>query len=331
MAVRHARGRLARWVERVSPSSLQRYRRAKRASVRVVRGATTTVANTAPGLRAQEKLDLRKRSFERAYRDAAWTSTGESLSGDGSSLVATEQLRQALPDALVELGVDTLLDVPCGDWNWMSRVDLPVKRYIGGDLLQSVVEANQRRYADERHAFCVIDLCGDPLPQADLLLCRDAWIHFSYVDIRRALANICRAEITYVATTTFPETKRNEDLVTGIRWRHLNLEAAPFDFPPPQRSLPKVSIDQIKSWLCGESISCVRFCGRVIGRALSCRRGACVDRVLGRRRGRVGARAARFRQDASRRLCDAGCSRGRDRVVRCRGPRVGARSGNGTR
>jgi hypothetical protein len=216
------------WVERLSPNSLARVRKAHMA-----------VANTAPGRWARDTLGLRKRSFERAYRDGAWTSTGESLSGDGSSLAATERLRQALPGVLVELGVDTLLDVPCGDWNWMSRVDLPVTRYVGGDLLPSLVEANQRRYADERHEFRVIDLCRDPLPPADLLLCRDALIHFSYADVWRAIANICSAEITFLAATTFPQTERNKDLVTGTRWRHLNLEIPPFNLPPPRLSLPE--------------------------------------------------------------------------------------------
>jgi hypothetical protein len=186
---------------------------------------------------AGNELDSRAEAFEQAYRSGIWTSTGESLSGDGSSLAYTEELRRALPDALRELGVRTLLDVPCGDWNWMSQIDLPVERYIGGDLVPAVVEENEARFGNAQTEFRVIDLCVDALPAADLLLCRDALVHFSYADIWRAISNVLDSEITFLATTTFPGTKENADLVTGIHWRHLNLEAAPFRFPPPLRSL----------------------------------------------------------------------------------------------
>ena len=78
----------------------------------------------------------------------------------------------------------------------------------------------------------MLDLTRDALPPADLLLCRDCLVHLSYADIRRALANVARSGIPYVLTTTFPGAKANEDIVTGD-WRVINLEAAPFGFPPP--------------------------------------------------------------------------------------------------
>lgn len=195
--------------------------------------------NSAAGIKLSDRLGLRRHAFERAYRTAAWTRTGESLSGDGSSMEATAQLRAALPQALRELGVRVILDVPCGDWNWMRHMDLPVDRYIGGDLVPALVERNRTRFASARHEFCEIDLCTTPLPSADLLLCRDALIHFSYADIWRAMDNVARARITFLATTTFPATATNEDVISGIGWRHLNLQAAPFNFPAPLASLPE--------------------------------------------------------------------------------------------
>jgi len=194
--------------------------------------------STGPGIKLADRFGLRRRAFERAYGSGAWTRTGESLSGTGSGLEATEQVRAALPGAIRDLAVRVLLDVPCGDWNWMRHVDLPVDRYIGGDLLPSIVERNRARFGSERHQFREIDLCTDRLPDADLLLCRDALIHFANADIWRAINNVARSKITFLATTTFPATPRNKDLISGIRWRHLNLQAAPFNFPPPLTSLP---------------------------------------------------------------------------------------------
>lgn len=82
----------------------------------------------------------------------------------------------------------------------------------------------------------MLDLTTSPLPAADLLLCRDALVHLSFADIGRALANLRRAAIPWLLTTTFPEEPSNEDIVTGD-WRPLNLERAPFHFPPPARLL----------------------------------------------------------------------------------------------
>ena len=196
---------------------------------------------------ARDRLRWRARVFERAYKTGVWTSTGEARSGDGSSLAFTESLRQALPATLRELDVDTLLDVPCGDWNWMSQVELPVTSYIGGDLVEAVVEENQRRYGNRQRSFRVIDICTDALPSADMLLCRDALVHFSLADIMQTLRNISRSEITYVAMTSFPTTLVNADQVTGLSWRPINLEAAPFHFPAPLCLIPEGPIAKTRS------------------------------------------------------------------------------------
>lgn len=187
----------------------------------------------------------RDRRFNRAFQTGVWTTTGESVSGNGSSLAATERLRAALPQALKDLGVKTLLDVPCGDWNWMSQVDLPVERYVGGDIVIPLIRRNQERFGNSQRFFRRIDLCADKLPEADLLLCRDALIHFSYRDIWRVIANLKKAKIKYIATTTFPETDVNTNQVTGIPWRHINLEAPPFSFPKPFMTLVDNRPDQI--------------------------------------------------------------------------------------
>ena len=61
--------------------------------------------------------------FTKYYEDQLWGSE-ESVSGCGSTIANTEELRTTLPQLLADLNVSTLLDVPCGDFNWMSKVDL---------------------------------------------------------------------------------------------------------------------------------------------------------------------------------------------------------------
>jgi hypothetical protein len=169
--------------------------------------------------------------FQDIYRRNHWAGSA-SPSGAGASPDQTSHLRTALPALLRQLAVDTLLDLPCGDYSWMRLVDLPVASYIGADLLAELVHPLQRANTDANHRFLVLDLTCDVLPAADLLFCRDCLVHLSFADIRRALGNVLRSGIGHLVTTTFPECYVNEDIVTGD-WRPLNLERAPFDFPPP--------------------------------------------------------------------------------------------------
>jgi len=169
--------------------------------------------------------------FRDIYRRNHWSGP-ESRSGLGAGPDQTAVLSTALPDLLRRLGVGVLLDLPCGDYGWMGRIELPVARYIGADLLPELIEPLQARFGDARHSFRVLDLTRDALPEADLILCRDCLVHLSFSDIRRALGSVLRAGIPWLLTTTFPRCEVNEEIVTGD-WRPLDLERPPFELPAP--------------------------------------------------------------------------------------------------
>ncbi len=173
--------------------------------------------------------------FRHAWRENLW-SGAESKSGPGSGLDQTLVLRTELPALFRQLRVKSVLDVPCGDWRWMSAVNLGEVDYTGGDLLEELVESNRQRFGGPRRRFLRLDLTSSTLPAADLILCRDCLVHLSFADIAKALQNIARGNISYLLTTTFPGQARNLDIVTGD-WRPINLEAKPFGFPKPLRLL----------------------------------------------------------------------------------------------
>ena len=175
-------------------------------------------------------LSLQKR-FERIYETNLW-SDPESRSGVGSSLDATRVLRTELPRALRRLEARTLLDVPCGDFTWMEHVDLTGIAYTGGDIVPTIVEQNNRLHANATRRFVTLDLTTDPLPAADVLLCRDCLVHLSYANIRAVLANVTRSSVRYLLTTSFPGRNDNYDVVDGD-WHALDLQAPPFSFPEP--------------------------------------------------------------------------------------------------
>jgi hypothetical protein len=170
-------------------------------------------------------------TFRHIYQTNHWCGS-DSVSGEGASSSQTQQIEAKLPALLKTLQVDVLLDLPCGDFSWMQLIDLPVSRYIGADIVSELILENQKRYGSQKRQFMIMDLTSEPLPTADLLLCRDCFVHLSFGDIFSALNNIKRSQITYLLTTTFPNCEDNEDITTGD-WRLLNLEKPPFSFPTP--------------------------------------------------------------------------------------------------
>src|SRR5690349_22298590 len=194
------------------------------------RAITVAERRFAEQKRELEKLGLQER-FERIYHTNLWADP-ETRSGVGSNLDSTRVLREKLPDALRSLGTRVLLDVPCGDFTWMERVDLSSIDYIGGDIVHSIVEANRAHKAGPRRSFVELDLTRDELPDADVLLCRDCLVHLSYANIARVFDNVRRSRIRYILMTSFPGRGDNADVEDGD-WRPLDFEAPPFSFPEP--------------------------------------------------------------------------------------------------
>ncbi len=214
-----------------------------------------TVAERRFAERATEltSLDLPAR-FARMYETNLWDGT-ESRSGDGSSLASTAGVRAGLPNLIRRLEVARLLDVPCGDFHWMAHVDLAgagVVGYVGGDVVDAIVEANNARYGGVGRCFVRVDLTSGPLPMvagqpADAVLCRDCLVHLSFENIAAALANFARSGSAWLVTTTFPELKANKDCEDGD-WRALNFELAPFNWAPPAELLVEGCTEAEGGW-----------------------------------------------------------------------------------
>jgi hypothetical protein len=205
-------------------------------------GIVFSIAKVIPGVpqiyrslrHRYKRHQLQKKSVSRVFNDIFahndW-SGNESVSGLGSSLSQTRVLIETLPSLFKQHGIETILDIPCGDFHWMKHVDLKPFTYIGADIVAAVIDRN-KQYETEGLSFQHLDLIQDKLPQVDVIFCRDCMVHLAYRDLNRALVNICNSGSTYLLATTFPARERNNDIATG-EWRPLNLNKAPFNFPQP--------------------------------------------------------------------------------------------------
>ncbi|HYV25564.1 MAG TPA: class I SAM-dependent methyltransferase [Pyrinomonadaceae bacterium] len=172
-----------------------------------------------------------KTTFTRIYENNCWADP-ESVSGRGSTLARTEVIRHALPVLLESIGAKSLLDAACGDFNWMRHVDLSGIEYSGADVVPELVSRNCRLYGGKGKSFAVLDITRDPLPEVDVILCRDCLIHLSSKHVRAAIANFKRSNSSFLLATTHTTITQNEDTQSGCG-RLVNLQLSPFNFPPP--------------------------------------------------------------------------------------------------
>jgi hypothetical protein len=175
-------------------------------------------------------------AFAEIFRDRKWGGDIQSFSGTGANLEQTRVVRDELPKLCAELGVVRLLDIPCGDFSWMQHTDLTGISYIGADIVKEIVDRNAEQFGNGTigRQFLHLNLCEDPLPDADLILCRDCLVHLSNNDVFKALRNIHRSHARYLLTTTFANRDQNVDIPTG-EWRTLDLSLEPFLFPSPTK------------------------------------------------------------------------------------------------
>ena len=170
--------------------------------------------------------------------------------GSGSTLEYTKLLRDTLPDFLIKHNITSMLDAPCGDFSWMSLVEFPPKfRYLGGDIVNFMVEDNQSKYPNQE--FRVFDLTTDKLPNVDVLFCRDCLFHLSEDDIKKVFDNVLASNVKYIMTTSYIESIRysNQNIQTGA-FREINLEKEPFNLPAPIDSLDDGPTGRIERRLC---------------------------------------------------------------------------------
>lgn len=171
-------------------------------------------------------------TFVSIHQSNFWGSE-ESISGVGSDLIQTKVVIEELSKLLQkDAAINSILDIPCGDFNWMKFVNLESIEYTGADIVKALIEKNNTQYEAKNIKFVHLDLIKDPLPEVDLILVRDCLVHLSESLVFEALENIKRSNIKYLLTTSFTNRTNNKDIQTGD-WRPLNLQIAPFNLPEP--------------------------------------------------------------------------------------------------
>jgi hypothetical protein len=176
--------------------------------------------------------------FSDVYANRAWVvgDDQDSASGEGSTSAATSDLLGRLSGFLADVGCRRLVDIGCGDFNWMRNVEGDFE-YLGLDVVPTVIRRNSAEYANPRRRFVCLDATSVQIPSGDVAICREVLFHLSFRDGLRLLRNIKAANFKYVLLTTEQSVWFNSDIRNGEH-RRINLSKAPFRFPKPYAELP---------------------------------------------------------------------------------------------
>jgi len=182
--------------------------------------------------------------FSAIYEGKVWSFGRDDipLSGTGSSIEATAGLRTALPQIVRRLGAGRMVDVGCGDFVWMSRIDLPCD-YVGVDIVPWLIARNAEMYASPTRDFVTRDVVIEPAPPGDLILCREVLFHLSLADGIAALRNMLDSGCSHLLLTTDRVTSFNADIESGD-FRLINLEKRPYRLPAPAERIEDGAISK---------------------------------------------------------------------------------------
>lgn len=170
----------------------------------------------------------------------------ESVNGPGSTLGATEYLREWLPDVFASYEIKTMLDAPCGDTNWMRRVDLGDVRYVGWDVDPILIVQNSDSPEWQgRATFQSVSLLEvEAVPCFDLIFCRDFFQHLPNEAIVEVLGKFVVSGSSYLITNHYVRSNNwnhdcpldsghygainKNELLPGYYYRPVNIEQTPF-------------------------------------------------------------------------------------------------------
>lgn len=185
--------------------------------------------------------EQRQDIFFNIFHNNLWHGT-ESISGTGSSLETTATLRLFLPTIIKMIDAKTVVDVGCGDFNWMRTMALDLEYYVGIDIVPNLIQKNNELYTNDKRIFMCLDIVKDAIPNADIIICRDVLQHLPLEDGIKVLTNIKKSDAKYLLTTNYFNTTVNTNIGTGNFYK-INLLIHPFNLSRPLLAFEELSAE----------------------------------------------------------------------------------------
>jgi hypothetical protein len=131
-----------------------------------------------------------EQTFERVYSEGWWGDGADFDSGDGSVETVAGTYVETIRGFVAEHGIGSIVDVGCGDFRVGSQLQAPGLRYLGVDVVESLIERNRKLHEDDRIGFACLNVIRERPPQAELALVRQVLQHLSNDEIASVLENV---------------------------------------------------------------------------------------------------------------------------------------------
>ena len=189
-----------------------------------------------------DKTNLKKKVFTSIYKSHHWVqdedilpSENISVSGHGSN-INTEQfinLKKNFNDFIHDYKIESILDMPCGDFLWMKEILKDKKiNYLGIDIVRELIEKNNKKFQNNDINFENHDIVKySPRKSFDLIIIRDLFIHIDNSDILEILNKIKNIDFKFIALNSY-DNKINTNVIIG-KHRKINLLNHPFNLKKP--------------------------------------------------------------------------------------------------
>ena len=166
-----------------------------------------------------------REQFEEIYDQNKWGYG----SGAGSLPNHTRSYARVLEEFISEHDIKTILDLGCGDWQFSRYIDWGEARYIGVDLVRSVIDRNIELFSADNIEFRLFSGDFDELPEADLLIAKDVLQHWSNDSVSSFLPVLDRYPYSLITNCANPKGEtRNIDIEDG-EYRYLDIRLPPFN------------------------------------------------------------------------------------------------------
>ena len=221
----------------------------KRLLVKLRLRKETKVANTSPLLNED-----RVNRFNIIYRDEIWRGECKDTprSGPGSSMEATQPLREFIDRFVTSYNIESIIDIGCGDLSWMPLTQaFKSCQYTGIDINEQLIEQHTKEFP--QHSFICQDVVLDIPAKGDLVIIRDVIFHMAHEEVISMLVNSKR-KFRYFLITSCQNAYNNSGF-NEYHFHDLNLFLPPFGFsqylwrvsePTFNRYVYLFSQDQIK-------------------------------------------------------------------------------------
>jgi len=181
-------------------------------------------------------------TFTGIYKNNTWSSD-ESASGTGSEMATTLEVRERLPVLIQNYEIKSVLDIGCGDFNWMKTIVHHIDNYTGVDTVKDIIDNNNKLYGVPGIRFIhrnILELDWEFFSGFDAVILKDVLVHLSFKNVQYILTQLRLSTVKYIFATNFIGLRFNSDIVDG-QWHMMNLLAPPFNMAPPIETIVSYS------------------------------------------------------------------------------------------